>query len=131
MSRSITPKPEKNSAADQHEPVGPARERDEDERRREEHAAEDEGRAMPMRRPVMLVTDIGRAALLVSIPIAYGLDLLTIEQLYVVGFLGGNAERVLLRRLQRALRPARAARPARLRPRSRPTRSRSSSRPFR
>ena len=42
------------------------------------------------RRQVMLATDIGRAALLVSIPIAYGLDLLTIEQLYVVGFLEGT-----------------------------------------
>ncbi len=42
------------------------------------------------RRQVMLAADLGRAALLVSIPIAYGLDLLTIEQLYVVGFLEGT-----------------------------------------
>jgi MFS family permease len=41
------------------------------------------------RRQVMLATDLGRAALLVSIPVAYALDLLTIEQLYVVGFLVG------------------------------------------
>jgi MFS family permease len=42
------------------------------------------------RRQVMLATDVGRAALLFSIPIAYGLDLLTIGQLYVVGFLEGT-----------------------------------------
>ena len=42
------------------------------------------------RRQVMLATDLGRAALLLSIPIAYGLDLLTIGQLYVVGFLEGT-----------------------------------------
>jgi MFS family permease len=42
------------------------------------------------RRQVMLAADLGRAALLASIPVAYGLDLLTIEQLYVVGFLGGT-----------------------------------------
>jgi predicted MFS family arabinose efflux permease len=37
----------------------------------------------------MLAADLGRAALLASIPIAYAFDLLTIEQLYVVGFLEG------------------------------------------
>ena len=42
------------------------------------------------RRQVMLAADLGRAALLASIPIAYALDLLTIEQLYVVGFLEGT-----------------------------------------
>jgi MFS family permease len=42
------------------------------------------------RRQVMLAADVGRAALLLSIPVAYGLDLLTIEQLYVVGFLTGT-----------------------------------------
>jgi MFS family permease len=41
------------------------------------------------RRQVMLATDLARAALLGSIPVAYALDLLTIEQLYVVGFLQG------------------------------------------
>jgi len=41
------------------------------------------------RRQVMLATDLGRAALLLSIPVAYALDRLTIEQLYVVGFLEG------------------------------------------
>ena len=41
------------------------------------------------RREVMLAADLGRAALLASIPIAYAFDLLTIEQLYVVGFLEG------------------------------------------
>lgn len=38
------------------------------------------------RRPILIIGDLGRAALLASIPIAYGLDMLTIEQLYVVGF---------------------------------------------
>ena len=42
------------------------------------------------RRQVMLAADVGRAALLLSIPVAYGLDVLTIQQLYVVGFLGGT-----------------------------------------
>jgi MFS family permease len=41
------------------------------------------------RRQVMLATDLGRAALLVSIPTAYAFDALTLEQLYVVGFLEG------------------------------------------
>jgi len=41
------------------------------------------------RREVMLAADVGRAALLVSIPVAYAVDQLTIEQLYVVGFLEG------------------------------------------
>jgi MFS family permease len=42
------------------------------------------------RRQVMLAADLGRAALLVSIPVAYAFDALTIEQLYVVGFLEGT-----------------------------------------
>jgi MFS family permease len=42
------------------------------------------------RRHVMLAADVGRAALLFSIPVAYGLGVLTIEQLYVVGFLEGT-----------------------------------------
>jgi MFS family permease len=41
------------------------------------------------RRPILIVGDLGRAALLGSIPIAYGLDVLTIWQLYVVGFAVG------------------------------------------
>jgi MFS family permease len=41
------------------------------------------------RRPILIVTDVGRAAALVSIPIAYGLDGLTLTQLYVVGFVVG------------------------------------------
>jgi MFS family permease len=41
------------------------------------------------RRPILIVGDLGRAALLASIPIAYGLDVLTIWQLYVVGFAVG------------------------------------------
>lgn len=42
------------------------------------------------RRPILVVADVGRAALLASIPIAYGLDALTIWQLYIVGFLVGT-----------------------------------------
>jgi MFS family permease len=42
------------------------------------------------RRQTMLVTVLGRAALLVTIPIAYWLDILTLAQLYVVAFLIGT-----------------------------------------
>ena len=38
----------------------------------------------------MLAADIGRAALLATIPIAYAFDALTFAQLYVVGFLTGT-----------------------------------------
>ncbi len=41
------------------------------------------------RRAILIVGDIGRAVLLLSIPIAYALDVLHLEQLYVVGFLVG------------------------------------------
>ncbi len=41
------------------------------------------------RRPVMIVGDLGRAAALATIPIAYVAGLLTIVQLYVVGFVVG------------------------------------------
>ncbi len=41
------------------------------------------------RRPIMIAADLGRAALLSSIPAAYALDTLVIEQLYVVAFLAG------------------------------------------
>jgi MFS family permease len=41
------------------------------------------------RRPILIVGDFGRAALLASIPIAYLSDALTLGQLYVVGFLVG------------------------------------------
>ncbi len=41
------------------------------------------------RRPILIVGDIGRAALLASIPIAYAVDVLTMWQLYVVGFAFG------------------------------------------
>jgi len=37
----------------------------------------------------MIAADLGRAALIASIPIAYWLDALTMGQLYVVGFLAG------------------------------------------
>ena len=42
------------------------------------------------RRQTMLVTVVGRAALLLTIPIAYWLDVLTLTQLYVVAFLIGT-----------------------------------------
>jgi MFS family permease len=41
------------------------------------------------RRPILVLGDFGRAVLLVSIPIAYVADALTIWQLYAVGFLVG------------------------------------------
>ncbi len=41
------------------------------------------------RRPIMIAADLGRAALLASIPAAYALDALTIGQMYVVAFLTG------------------------------------------
>ena len=41
------------------------------------------------RKPILVVCDIGRAVLLASIPVAYWLDMLTIWQLYVVGFAVG------------------------------------------
>ena len=41
------------------------------------------------RRPILIIGDFGRAALLASIPIAYAFDALTMGQLYVVGFLVG------------------------------------------
>jgi len=41
------------------------------------------------RRPIMIAADLGRAALLATIPATYVLDALTMEQLYVVAFLTG------------------------------------------
>ena len=41
------------------------------------------------RRPVMIATDAGRAVALLSVPLAYAADVLTLGQLYVVGFLVG------------------------------------------
>jgi MFS family permease len=41
------------------------------------------------RRQTMIAADLGRAALLSSIPVAYAFDALTFAQLYVVGFLTG------------------------------------------
>jgi MFS family permease len=38
------------------------------------------------RRPILIAGDLGRAALLATIPIAFALDVLTIWQLFVVGF---------------------------------------------
>lgn len=41
------------------------------------------------RRPVLVLADLGRAAALLSVPAAYAADVLTLEQLYAVGFLTG------------------------------------------
>ena len=41
------------------------------------------------RKPILVTADVGRALLLASIPLAYWLDVLTIWQLYVVGFVVG------------------------------------------
>jgi MFS family permease len=42
------------------------------------------------RRQMMIVTDLGRAAAIATVPLAYGLDVLSIQQLYVVAFLVGS-----------------------------------------
>jgi MFS family permease len=42
------------------------------------------------RRPILVIGDVGRALCLLSIPLAYALDVLTIWQLYAVGFLVGT-----------------------------------------
>ena len=42
------------------------------------------------RRPILITADIGRAAVLGSIPLAYFLDVLTLGQLYLVGLLAGT-----------------------------------------
>jgi MFS family permease len=42
------------------------------------------------RRQMMIATDFGRAALLVTIPVAFAAGVLTLEQLYIVGFLMGT-----------------------------------------
>ena len=41
------------------------------------------------RRPILIIADLGRAVSLISIPIAFYFDVLTIWQLYVVGFING------------------------------------------
>ena len=41
------------------------------------------------RRPILIIADLGRGISLVSIPVAYLLDALTIWQLYAVGFING------------------------------------------
>jgi MFS family permease len=43
-----------------------------------------------LRRPILIVADLGRAVALATIPLAYGLEILTIWQLYAVGFLVGS-----------------------------------------
>ncbi len=41
------------------------------------------------RRPILIIGDLGRGALLATIPLAYAADVLTLAQLFVVGFLVG------------------------------------------
>jgi hypothetical protein len=40
-------------------------------------------------KPILVAADVGRAPVLLSVPLAYGLDALTIWQLYAVGFATG------------------------------------------
>ena len=42
------------------------------------------------RRPILIAGDLGRALVLVSVPVAFVLDVLTIWQLYAVGFIAGT-----------------------------------------
>jgi MFS family permease len=42
------------------------------------------------RRRLMIAADVGRAALIATIPVAYAMGSLTLAQLYVVGFLSGS-----------------------------------------
>jgi MFS family permease len=42
------------------------------------------------RRPILILGDLGRAAALASVPLAFVFDVLTIYQLYVVGFVAGT-----------------------------------------
>jgi MFS family permease len=42
------------------------------------------------RRPILVAADWGRAAVLTSVPVAYLLDVLTLGQLYLVGFVAGT-----------------------------------------
>jgi MFS family permease len=42
-----------------------------------------------LRKPILVAADLGRALVLLSVPLAYGLDALTIWQLYAVGFATG------------------------------------------
>ena len=44
------------------------------------------------RRPILIVGDFGRAALLATVPIAYFADALTLAQLFVVAFLVGTLQ---------------------------------------
>jgi MFS family permease len=44
----------------------------------------------PHKRRIMIIADIGRALLLAAVPMAYLLDVLTVEQLYLVAFLSGT-----------------------------------------
>src|SRR5688572_23749964 len=41
------------------------------------------------RRPILIGADVGRAVSLLSIPLAWSLDVLSMPQLYLVGFVNG------------------------------------------
>ncbi len=63
------------------------------------------------RRPILIVGDFGRAVLYATVPIAYVADVLTLWQLYVVGFLVGVVPGLLRRRLSVVPSLARRSRP--------------------
>jgi MFS family permease len=46
------------------------------------------------RRPVMITADVGRAAALISVPVAYGLGVLTLPHLYLAAFVNGSLSAV-------------------------------------
>ena len=64
------------------------------------------------RRPVMIAGDLGRAAALATIPVAFALGALTIVQLYVVGFVVGVPHGLLRCRIPELPAVGRRARPA-------------------
>jgi MFS family permease len=49
------------------------------------------------RRRTMITADLGRAALLATVPVCYAVHVLTLPQLYVVSVRGGNAGGLLQR----------------------------------
>ena len=58
----------------------------------------------------MIAADLGRAALIASIPVAFAFGALTMPQLYVVGFLSGSLAVVVRPVVEHALRRGHAAR---------------------
>ena len=63
------------------------------------------------KRQIMIATDLGRALLIGSIPVAYAFDALTFPHMFVVAFLMGTLSVALPGCVQPALRRARATRP--------------------